>query len=802
MKKNLLLCFAIANALTVQSLFASSIAGLVCPPDTTVDCDAEIWDLSGYGDAILKTYTDTLDPGDPEVEYHLNDCNIGVITRTWSAYDPYGHYHTCTQTITVTGTSTFGEHNINWPPDYMTDECGASLDPDDLPEPFNAPTWDDVSCSMIMYNHKDLDFYISDGCVKILRKWSLLDWCTYDPNSGSNAGRWEYTQVLKIMTLDEPEIICIPDVTVSSGAECGIAYVQLGDVTGSTICGAGVTITNNSPYADDGGANASGTYPQGTTEVKFTAEDGCGNKTYCKVNITVLDLKQPTPICMHGISATLSVMSNGYYTVLFPELFDRGSYDNCTPKDKLKFWVEPDTLWCSDLDTADVRVYVEDESGNVSYCETYVYLTDNQDKCPNTGNFTVNGSIQGPNQMMVNQGTISFNYSGGKVESVIQSDGTFTADALKVGQDYQLQYVGEELYEPLSTLDQVYLIQSLLGQELLSDQRAIASADLDEDGIVTAYDAYLMQQIILGKLQGYGPNQYLFIDRMVPYNGEFKLPSDMVTSSIRGLQRDEVLSKSLLILQKGILKDFSTDVPEIDEPLVLSYDAHKLLQSDELESVELITEEDVSLWGGQFSFNLPKDRIEELEIHFAGKPLNQDAYDWNMEDGILRISIALTSPIEIASGSSVIRLNVRLTQATTIQELVQLNSSENWSQEVYTEDFKTKPVTIDGAVSVQSGSSEIGEEIQLHVYPNPLKRYEDVRLRFDIPQSNSSLEKNYQASVVSIAGQTVISREVDLNQRASLSALEQQIRQLKGGVYIIHLVSKKHQFAERLMIHE
>jgi hypothetical protein len=431
-----------------------------------------------------------------------------------------------------------------------------------------------------------------------------------------------------------------------------------------------------------------------------------------------------------------------------------------------------------------------------------VYLTDNQDKCPNTGNFTVNGSIQGPNQMMVNQGTISFNYSGGKVESAIQSDGTFAADALKVGQDYQIQYVGEELYEPLSTLDQVYLIQSLLGQELLSEQRAIASADLDEDGIVTAYDAYLMQQIILGKLQGYGPNQYLFIDRMVPYNGEFKLPSDMVTSSIRGLQRDEVLSKSLLILQKGILKDFSTDVPEIDEPLVLSYDAHKLLQSDEPESVELITEEDVSLWGGQFSFNLPKDRIEELEIHFAGKPLNQDAYHWNMEDGILRISIALTSPIEIASGSSVIRLNVRLTQATTIQELVQLSSSANWSQEVYTEDFKTKPVTIDGAVSVQSGSSEIGEEIQLHVYPNPLKRYEDVRLLFDIPHSNSSLEMNYQASVVSIAGQTVISREVDLNQRASLSALEQQIRQLKGGVYIIHLVSKNHQFAERLMIHE
>lgn len=802
MKKKLLLCFAIANALTVQSLFASSIAGLICPPDTTVDCDADIWDLSGYGDAILKTYTDTLDPGDPEVEYHLNDCNIGVITRTWSAYDPYGHYHTCTQTITVSGTSTFGEHNINWPPDYMTDECGASLDPDDLPEPFNAPTWDDVSCSMIMYNHKDLDFYISDGCVKILRKWSLLDWCTYDPNSGSNAGRWEHTQVLKIMTLDEPEINCIPDVTVSSGSECGVAYVPLDDVTGSTICGAGVTITNNSPYADEGGANASGTYPQGTTEVKFTAEDGCGNKAYCKVKITVLDLKQPTPVCMHGISATLSVMSNGYYTVLFPELFDRGSYDNCTPKDKLKFWVEPDTLWCSDLDTADVRVYVEDEAGNVSYCETYVYLTDNQDKCPNTGNFTVNGSVQGPNQMMLTQGAISFNHSGRKVESSIQSDGTFTADALEVGENYQIQYVGDELYKPLSTLDQIYLIQSLLGEDILSDQRVIAAADMDEDGIVTAYDAYLLQQLMLGTLQGPTNTEYLFVDQKVAYDGSFSLPSDMVISGIEGRHRDEVISKSLLILEKGVLKEFGNDVPDTDVPLVLTYDPYKLLQTDELQNVDLLTEEDVSLWGAQFSFSLPNDRIEELEILFADKPLNQDAYHWNMEDGILRVSIALTSPVEILSGSPVIGLNVRLNQETTVQELIQLSSSENWSQEVYTENFITKPVTIDGAVSSQSSSSESLDDIQLYIYPNPLKRFENVRLSFDFPQSNISLGKHFQASVVSMEGQTVVSMEVDLSQRAGLSTLEQQIRQLRGGVYIIHFVNSNYQFAERLIIQE
>src|SRR5690606_6905720 len=54
------------------------------------------------------------------------------------------------------------------------------------------------------------------------------------------------------------------------------------------------SITNN---FNGGGANASGTYPVGVTEVTFTATDNTGNQNTCKVVVTVVDNIDPTIIC-------------------------------------------------------------------------------------------------------------------------------------------------------------------------------------------------------------------------------------------------------------------------------------------------------------------------------------------------------------------------------------------------------------------------------------------------------------------------------------------------------------------------
>ena len=805
MKKRDVLLFAIANILSFSFVLSSPLAGLVCPPDVTISCDDDLYDLSQYGDAYLKTYTDTIDAGHPVVEYHLNDCDVGTITRTWSAHDPYGNYHTCTQVITVQAIGVFNESHINWPPDYMTDECGASLDPDDLPEPFDRPTWDDGTCSMIMYNHKDFDFNISDGCVKILRKWSLLDWCIYDPNSGSNAGRWEHTQVLKIMTLDGPEINCIPDVTVSSGSDCGYANVQLDELTGSTICGGGVMISNNSPYATTDGPDASGVYPQGTTEVKFTAEDGCGNNTYCKVKITVLDLKQPTPLCMHGMSTTLSVMSNGYYTVLFPEVFDRGSYDNCTPSNKLKLWVEPDTLWCSDLDTADVRVYVEDEAGNISFCETYVYLTDNQDKCPNSGNFTVSGSVQGLGNALVDQGQVLLTKGSSRFSSSIGEEGLFVVNDLEVRSSYDIFYEGVDVYDTYSTLDQIYILQLLLGNVNLNNPHAIAAADVNEDSYINAYDAYLLQQSFLRREQVLdGIDSYFFVDKEVPISRAIILPAEAEVSRITGSVRNEVIDKDFLLLKRGCLKEHFFNDKDNHSPITLRLEQSigELLPGQS-KTLELTSLEPIELMGLQMVLQLPPGTIETVDVHFNGKPIESNAVYFDQQTGELRISIALTDRISLTAGDVLLGLTIEANQLVSTVDLISIKDDGVAISEVYTSDLQPRKIELEESISSSTLISSHQHLPRISIYPNPLGTEEDIH--FKVPQQIIGFDgtelPSYKVTIYNLSGQQFGSVRVKLDRSDRFEGLSAALKRLKPGMYVLNFVSNHHQFAERLIIH-
>ena len=277
----------------------------------------------------------------------------------------------------------------------MTTDCYADLDPDDLPAPYDYPTYDDVDCSMIMIGYDDMVFDFGGGCKKILRTWSLLDWCTYNPSYPSGGGRWDHTQVIKIKPSGGITLTCPDDVTASAGSNCSGTYVTIPAAFGVGACGGAVQVTNNSPYATSGGADASGHYPYGISWVTFTAEDACGNWESCKIKVTVKDMKKPTPICYNGLTANLMLNADGYYIDLDPKWFNKGSFDNCTPDHLLTFRIEPSRFTCDERGEQSVRVYVKDQDGNEQYCNTYVIIQDNMGMCPpiDTTTFSLTGSL-------------------------------------------------------------------------------------------------------------------------------------------------------------------------------------------------------------------------------------------------------------------------------------------------------------------------------------------------------------------------------------------------------------------------
>ncbi len=375
---------------------------LYCPDDLTVSCNDEIWDLSIYGNATYYYNGGWFDAGTPVVNYYLNSCNSGYITRTWTVEDYNWNLHSCTQTITVTADgSSFNESNITWPQEHITLEgCYPSTHPSQLPPGWGYPTWYNggSSCgtSNIGVAYSDQIYTISSTCKKIVRKWQVIDWCQYNPNSWyGGGGLWTFYQFIKISQGDLPILTCPEDITINSN-NCVNAYLDVPPlwVEGET-CGGDYEITNDSPYADSNGADISGTYPIGWHYVKYTVKYGCGSKKTCTRKIKVTDNKPPTPYCYYALAVPLmgvdtdgdGEFDDGMVEIWAKDL-DKGSTASCNGG-PLQFSFSSDvtdtykTFTCADVGENTVQMWVTDYDGNQSYCVVKIDVQNNGANIPN-----------------------------------------------------------------------------------------------------------------------------------------------------------------------------------------------------------------------------------------------------------------------------------------------------------------------------------------------------------------------------------------------------------------------------------
>ncbi|MCB9339846.1 MAG: proprotein convertase P-domain-containing protein [Lewinellaceae bacterium] len=162
-----------------------------CPPDKRITCDwfadnleTQLQGLTGAQQcAYLK------DAGFGEATFYdncavnvtcnttvnLDQCLEGVITRTWSATDNAGNAATqnCTSRI-------FVDHVSDWVVEFPADitvNCGTSA-PD-----FGEPEIFYETCELVAVSYEDELFTIvQDACYKILRTWTIINWCVVGNN--------------------------------------------------------------------------------------------------------------------------------------------------------------------------------------------------------------------------------------------------------------------------------------------------------------------------------------------------------------------------------------------------------------------------------------------------------------------------------------------------------------------------------------------------------------------------------------------------------------------------------------------
>jgi hypothetical protein len=346
----------------------------------------------------------------------INGCGEGWISRTWTMKDKCGNEVTATQKIYVKHRSDF---EVIFPEDKVV-TCDFFHRTDTSFRGAGAPIISDDECEQIGVQYKDEVFTIEDSaCYKIVRTWTLIDWCKYDPNQHNHHpdvivddrlranssdrscvfrnikdngdGYMQYIQIIKVIDEIAPTFTCSDNTTcITAGCD---AVINL-PVSASDNCTdasdikirAEITKPDNSVDRRSNIKAITGTFTEGIYKVKMTANDLCGNETICNMTITVKDCKKPTPYCIDGLATV--IMPNNGTVEIWAKDFDRGAEDNCTAKDKLRFSFGPDVtkpnrvITCADIPNGReallvVDIYVHDLAENKDLCKVSLKVQDN-----------------------------------------------------------------------------------------------------------------------------------------------------------------------------------------------------------------------------------------------------------------------------------------------------------------------------------------------------------------------------------------------------------------------------------------
>ncbi len=485
---------------------------LICPDNKTIKCTDDYSNLGRFGTPIvLENCSYRLDSTS---KFDEKACGRGLITRTWTATDRGGLQSTCTQTIELINDNVLVDSMITWPKDYIsTLGCGAKTEPADLPLGYREPIIRQATCGATAISREDKLFNASyPSCYKILRTWTIIDWCNFNPNVPNSKGKFSFTQIIKVEDQEPPKLVAPKDITVAVSANCLSAKVTIPLPT-ATDCSNSVSITNDSKFAALKLGDASGEYPIGTTIISYRAVDPCGNYSTVKVRVTVIDQKGPEMVCINKLSINLAMKDGVPGAWVDAKAFDAGTIDACTPKSDLKLALRrsgglipttPPTadilsFGCDDIGTLAIELWATDANGNSSFCNTLLEVQDNNNICPAS---TIKGKIAG--QIKTTMGdeleAVKLILQGSSPnEKTTDVKGGFTFSDIQLKRDYTLTPLkNDDILNGVSTIDVILIQKHILGTGLLTSPYQLIAADVDKNGAITTLDLIKLRKVVLG----------------------------------------------------------------------------------------------------------------------------------------------------------------------------------------------------------------------------------------------------------------------------------------------------------------
>jgi len=738
---------------------------IICPANTSTECNDELINLGRFGSPIvLEACSYTLDSTH---NVKMEECNTGLLTRTFTATDARGLKATCTQNVNIVNNSILLAQHITWPKDITINSCNAQVGVNDLPIISRRPVVNEPLCAQIAFAYTDNVFNMtSPGCFKVYRTWEVVDLCKYVP--GSPGHRFTYAQLI-IVEDKTPPVLTVPaNQVINLYTDCNVAQVTVPLATATDNCNQNLIISNNSPFANQNGANASGTYPLGTTTFTYSVADGCGNKVTGQTSVTVIDKKPPTPICKN-IAVNLSKMPAIMAMVDAKDInlasrdfcggpikisIKRGNSGNSIPPHPLDTML---TFTCADFGLQPVELWVTDTKGNSDFCTVTVDVQDNDGLCLTNPIGKIAGVIKTEKGEDVEKVLIK-EVNDPAMNVLTTATGKFELANLAFGKNYKLQpYKNDDLLNGLSTMDLVLIQKFILGIISLKSPYQQIAADIDRSGNVSTLDLIKLRKLILGKDTDLGSqnNSWRFIDAdyvfpagvnplKVPFP-EAKTLDDFKTkfaqANFIGIKVGDLNSSATpnsLIVQnpRSTFGELQLQIPN----LKFNYGEEFTID------VKAASQEDVA--GFQFTLDFD-ERILEIIDYAAGDVPSISDENFaliNKEKGILTASWnVMREKTWPTTATPVLRLTFRAKKSSEL--IYALNVAPYPTvPEAYTHEGGMLDLNLifkDGAKDIDKGGYQLFQN-----YPNPF--YQNTTIGFTIPQS-----QEVKISITDMIGRSV-----------------------------------------------
>jgi subtilisin-like proprotein convertase family protein len=752
---------------------------ILCAPNADIDCTADYLSDVIVGQPLPQSAIDANGeasatdncPGVVVTNSVISSsvvCGAGTITIVWTATDAVNRTASCIQRYFVTNSDPFVEADITWPLDYTANTCGTGLEPSDLSSPYDYPVLEDANCSNIAVGHDDqvLDFGAADACLKILRKWYVVDWCQADGNQDPTQpgpGVWHYTQIIKVINSTAPTISCEPDnginIIPNINENCEPTFVQLKAI-GQDDCTPANLLEFTWALSDGQtgiGNDASQNLENGDYTITFTVTDLCGNTSDCTRDFSVVDAKKPTPVCIFGIATTV-MPSSGSVTIWASDFESGSSFDNCTAYEDLQFSFSEDvtldniTINCDDIPAdglVPVSIYVTDEAGNFDFCSTFINVQDPNGACASP-TVSISGVIENEVQEVIEEVNVKMIDMNGGLNYplvVTGANGEFSFTGVSSSNGYNVTPTKNINYlNGVTTYDLVLISKHILGTELLDSPYKIFAADANNSQSVTTLDIVKLRALILHIEDELTDNSswrfvdanHIFTSPINPWettipedvdlsaNGAYFDPANFVAVKI-GDVNGSASPNSLL----------GSDTRTLDGTLAIQVKETKV-EAGETFTIDFRAKDFTNISGYQFTLGFDQTAIEFVDVITNLENLGTNNFGLTkLDKGVITTSWNNSKGISVDDDAILFSITFVANNTITTNEIFKINSRYTASEAYANNDLYDVVL----AFNAEGTSSKF--ELYQNT-PNPFKA--ETTIGFNMPEAGEVTLKIYDVS--------------------------------------------------------